>query len=134
MGKAPEEAEEKSREAAHMLPHEVWFTLNLEPKYIVREFVSHVRSTMLYGAELLSKESRKPFIEIDNKITNMFLSKLLKLGRNTLARKHQLRIKLALDMPTLDGYREENTQSHYLMARKTYQRGTPSGGQGQWLP
>lgn len=56
---------------------------------------------MLYGAELLSIEARAPFIHIDEKMVNLFIVKLLKLGRNKLAVKHQYRIQLALGIPTL---------------------------------
>lgn len=48
-----------------MLTNEVWFDLNLEPKYITLEFLTHVRSTILYGFEFLSAEARTPFINID---------------------------------------------------------------------
>lgn len=66
--------------------------------------MSHVRTTIIYGAEMLSKEARKPFVDIDKKVTNLLLSKLLKFGRNTLVRKHQLRIKIAMGVPTREMY------------------------------
>lgn len=85
LGKEVSTVEEKSPAAVHVLINEVWFNLNLEPKYIAREFLSHVRSTMLYGTESLTMEARKPFVDIDEKMMNLFLSKLLKLGRTKLA-------------------------------------------------
>lgn len=57
---------------------------------------------MLYGAELLSLEARKPFVEVDEKLTNKFITKLLKIGQTKLARKHQLRVQLALGIPILN--------------------------------
>lgn len=39
--------------------------MNLEKKYITREFLTHVRSTMLYGVELLTVDARAPFIDTD---------------------------------------------------------------------
>lgn len=69
---------------------------------MTREFMSHVRSTMIYGAEILTCEARAPFIDIDVKLTNLFLSKILKLGRTKLAYKHQLRLQLALGISTLE--------------------------------
>lgn len=100
LGKEPKEVETKARNALHMLTNEQWFDLNLEPKYITREFLTHVRSTMLYGAELLTSSAREPFIQIDEKLTNLLLTKLLKLGSTKLAKKHQLRVQLALGIPT----------------------------------
>lgn len=108
LGKDPEVFKEKARAALHMLVNEVWFTLYLEPKHFIREFLSHVRSVMLYGAELLTVEARAPFMAIDQKMTNLFLVKLLKLGRNKLARKHQLRLQLAFGLPTLTMDIEKN--------------------------
>lgn len=85
-----------------MLKNSVWFDLNLEPKFIAREYMTHVHSTLIYGAELLTKETREPFIEIDEKLINLFLTKLLKLGSRKLVRRHQLRIQIALGITTLD--------------------------------
>lgn len=79
-----------------MLTNEQWFYLNLEPKYISRVFLTHVRSTMLYGAELLTAAAREPFIQIDEKLSSLFLTKLLKLGSTKVATKHQLRVQIAL--------------------------------------
>lgn len=101
LGKDPALVEEKGNAALHMLTSEVWFDLNVEPKYIAREYLYHVRRTMLYGAELLRKEARIPFLEIDEKLTNLFLVKLLNLGRNKLAKKHQWRLQVVLGITTL---------------------------------
>lgn len=49
-----------------------------------------------------------PFVAIDSILTNMFLSKLLKLGSRNLGFKHQLRIQLAFVIPTLEMYIEKN--------------------------
>lgn len=82
------------------MTNEKRFNMNLESKHITREFLTHVRSPTLYGAELLTTEARTPFIAIDEKLTNLFIANLLKLGRNKLAIKHQYIIKLAIDIPT----------------------------------
>lgn len=102
LGKEPSKVEDKARAELHMLVNEAWFELNLEPKHISREFLSRARSTMLYGAELLTTDARAPFVEIDDKLMSLFLSKMLKLGSAKLVKKHQLRIKLALGIPTLE--------------------------------
>lgn len=101
LGKDPVQVDEKVRAALHILVSEEWFDLNLEPKHVAREFLSHVRSTLLFGADLLSLEAKAPFLEIDEKLTHLFLLKLLKLGRNKLARKHQWRLQMALGIPPL---------------------------------
>lgn len=100
-GKDVSIVEEKSRAMVHILVKEVWFNLNLEPKYINREYISHACSTMLYDTELLATEARKPFKDIDEKMMNLFLCKILKLGKTKLAKKHQCRLQLALGIPTL---------------------------------
>lgn len=100
-GKYPEEVEAKARAAMHMLTQQPWFTLELEPKYVTQDYMSHVRSTLLYGAELLTHDARKPFIEIDDKITSLFLSKLLKLGSRPLPKKHLGRLQIGLGLPPL---------------------------------
>lgn len=43
-----------------MLLHEPWFNLALKPVHIARAYQTYVRSIILYGAELLSHEDRKP--------------------------------------------------------------------------
>lgn len=101
LGKEVSTVEEKSRAAVYVLINEVWFNLNLKPKYIVREYLSHVYSTMLYGSELLSTEARKHFVDVDEKMMNLFLRKFLKLGRTKLAVKHHWRLQFSLGIPTL---------------------------------
>lgn len=86
-----------------MLLNEDWFNLDIEPRHTVNEFTSRVRTQLLYGAELLTYEARKPFVDIDRRVVNMFLVKLLKLGRERpLHQKHQTRIQLELKLPTLE--------------------------------
>lgn len=101
LGKQLAEVEEKGRGAVHMLTNEVWFNMHLEPKFITREFISRVRSVMLYGSELLTTQAREPFLELDEKLTNLFLTKLLKIRQAKLAKKHQHRLQIALGIPTL---------------------------------
>lgn len=102
LGKEPKKVEEKGRAAIHMLVNATWFDLNLEPKHIVKEYMTYVRSILVYGAELLTKKARVTFIEIDERLINPVLLKLLKLGPRKLARRHQLRTQLALGLSTLE--------------------------------
>lgn len=68
----------------------------MEPKFIISEFILRVRSQITCGAELLTLQDCAPFIEVDQKLTRMFLVKILKLGDRPLTKKHQLRLQLAL--------------------------------------
>lgn len=80
-----------------MLTNEDWFTLDIDPKYIVNEFNSSVRSQMIYAAELLTYKPRQPFIEEDCRVVNLFITKLFKLRKERpINHKHQLRTQLAL--------------------------------------
>lgn len=63
----------------HMLTNAAWFDLHLEPKFIVKECVTYVRSVLIYGSELLNEEAQKPFIALDEKLTNLLMAKILKL-------------------------------------------------------
>lgn len=89
--------ENNCKVALHLLTNDTWFTLDIYPKYIVSKFNSRVRSQMLYGAELLSLKARQPFVDADRRIVNMFISELLKLGKErSLHHKHQMRTQVAL--------------------------------------
>lgn len=81
LGKQPEDIVMKSKAALSMLMNEDWFTLDIEPKHIVNESNSRVRTQLLYGAELLTYEAHKYFIDIDRRVVNLFITKLLKIGR-----------------------------------------------------
>lgn len=100
-GKDPAELKEKCNNALKMLTHEPWFNLDLHAKHISRAYQTYVRSILLYGAELLYYDDRQPLYELDNKLINILVGKLLKLGRGRLGEKHRLRIQLALGIPTL---------------------------------
>lgn len=69
-----------------MLVHEAWFTLELESKYVVREYMGPVLSTLIYGTELYREESMKPFQYIEVKMLKLFPKKLLKLCSGPLAK------------------------------------------------
>lgn len=74
----------------------------MEPKYIVQEYVSRVRSQLVYGSEFLSMAARALFIEVDQNLTRLFLTRLIHLGDRALAKKHQLRQQLELRLATYE--------------------------------
>lgn len=78
--KNPEQVEEKGRAVVHMLTNATWFDLNFEPKFITKEYITYVRRTLVYGSEILTKEARAPFIQLDENLVNLLVAKLLKLG------------------------------------------------------
>lgn len=103
LGKNPKDVERKCKTAIHMLVSEEWFALHIDPKHLVQQFISRVRSQMTYGAELLSFEARNPFIEADQRVTNLFLVKILNPGKQRPRhKKHQHRVQLALGLPTFE--------------------------------
>lgn len=56
---------------------------------------------MTYGAELLRYKARQPFISLDQRVVKLFLTKLLKLGKERpLSVKHQFMVQLALGLGT----------------------------------
>lgn len=57
LGKKPSEVEKNRKDALQLLMNEGWFTLDIEPKHIINEFNSRVRSQLEYGAELLSYDA-----------------------------------------------------------------------------
>lgn len=96
LGKKLVEVENKCKAALHLLTNENWLTLDIEPKHILSDFNSRVRSQMIYGAEILSFKERQPFVDADRLIVNMFIIKLLKLGKEIpLHQKHQIRTQVA---------------------------------------
>lgn len=107
LGKDPKEVENKCKAIAHMLINEEWFSLDLELKKIVREFISRVSSILMYGAELLTHDARKPFIVADRVVSSLIFVKLLKLGGRALCNKHRLRLQIAMGLPNFD--MEEDT-------------------------
>lgn len=63
--------------------------------------MTHVRSTLIYGADFLTKEARAPLITIYEKLFNLLLTKLLKLGRRKMSIRHKLSVQIALGITTL---------------------------------
>lgn len=103
LGKKPNDVEKSCKLAVNLLTNEDWFTLYIDIKDIIHKFNSRVRSQLIYGAELLSYKSRKPFSDIGRRVVNQFITKLLNVGRDRpLAIKHQLRVQLALGLPTFE--------------------------------
>lgn len=101
--KNPADVENKCKSALHLLTSEDWFTLDIEPRHIVAEFNSRVRSQMLYGSELLTYKARKTFVNADKRVVNLFITNLLKLGKERpLHQKHQTRCHLALGIESFD--------------------------------
>lgn len=93
--------EKKCKVALYRLTNEEWFTLDIDPKHTVNEFNSRVRSQLIYGAELLSYKARQPLTDVDRRVLNLFITKLLKIGKERpINHKNQLRIQLALGIET----------------------------------
>lgn len=103
LGKNTKEVGQNCKSALHMLTNEDCFTLDIEPKHIVHELKSKFRSQMEYRAELLTYKARQRFVDADLRVVNMFITKLLILGTDrSLHLKHQLRIQLALGIPSFE--------------------------------
>lgn len=68
MEKKPKEVGHKWKKVFHVLITEEWFTLDIEPNYLIQEFTSLVRVQVLNGSELLSYESIKTFIDVDRRV------------------------------------------------------------------
>lgn len=76
LGKDSKQVEGKGRAAVHMLTNAAWLDLNLEPKFITKEYTTYVRTTLMYGSELLTKEAPALFILIDEKLVEPLIVKL----------------------------------------------------------
>lgn len=100
-GKNIVELKEKTMNAVQMLINELRFNLALHPKNISQAYQTYVRSILLYGAEYLNVEDRKPLNYLDEKLLDTLFGKLLKLGRGRLNTKHRERLQLALGITTL---------------------------------
>lgn len=101
-GKDKKELLEKCTGALQMLINEPSFDLSLHPKHIAQAYRTYVRSIMLYGAELLNTADRQTLYELDDKLLNTLLGKLLKLGRNRLSARHRILLQLALGITSLE--------------------------------
>lgn len=78
------------------------FSLSLDLKHIATLFETHVRSLIMYGAELLTKEERKPIMEVDDELIRRLMKWLLNLKSIAIAEKQKRRIQLLLGIPTIN--------------------------------
>lgn len=90
----------KGTEAIMIINREEWFSLKMHPKHISGIYDTYVRSTILYGNELLSHEHRKPLIEADETLQRLLFQRLLKLGTTRLAMKHLNRLRVVFRLPS----------------------------------
>lgn len=85
-----------------MFTSQKWFSLSLKPKFLASLYDTYVRSTLIYGSELLTIEERQPLVELDDLLVRMYLKRLLKLKSITLQTKHKHRLMVLLRLTTME--------------------------------
>lgn len=88
--------------ALYMMTGEKWFSLQLQPKRISNLYETHVRSTLLYGTEILTVVEQRPVAVFDDELTRRFLKSILKLKSIDMQPKHRKRLLLVLRIPKLE--------------------------------
>lgn len=69
----------KDLSALFMIINEKWFSIRFQPKLLSNLYETHVRSILLYGAEILISKEQKPVADVYDKLTRRFFMGLVKL-------------------------------------------------------
>lgn len=98
--KEPNALQEKGIQATFMISKEKWFSLSQHPRFLSNIYDTHIRSSIMYGIEILITAERQPLIYIDTELSKLFLKGLLLLKSTDIQENHRLIIQLILSIPT----------------------------------